>query len=84
MRDFFIQSFEMIVNVIVVVLAVGVVVGAIGTMFSDEGGFLQGLMVLIGGAVWVLFTGGIMYLGLGIYQNTRQTHEAIQRLADRP
>lgn len=77
MRDFFIKSFEIIVSVVVVLMAVAVVIGGLMTMFN--GGFLQGLGILIGGAVYVLFIGGAMYLGLGIYQNTKRTADALER-----
>ena len=77
MRDFFIKSFEVIVSVVVVLMAAAVVIGGLVTMFS--GGFLQGLGILIGGAVYVLFLGGLMFLGLGIYQNTKRAADALER-----
>lgn len=89
MRDFFIRSFEVIVGIIVVVMGLLVVVAAIATMSGagmgpgGVGGPLAGLIMLVVGAVYVLFVGGFMYLGLGIYQNTKRTAEATERLADR-
>lgn len=83
MRDFFIRSFEMIVSVVVVVAALVVFIGGLVTMFSHMGGFLQGLMVWVIGAIYVLFMGGAMFLGLGIYQNTKRTADATERLANR-
>jgi len=83
MRDFFIRSFEMIVSAIVILAAIGVFIGGLVVMFNAQGGFVQGLVVWIVGAVYVLFLGGAMYLGLGIYQNTKRTADAIDALARR-
>lgn len=79
MRDFFINGFEKLVGVIVIFMAIGVLIAAFGAMANPNGGVLIGLGVLIGGAVYVLFMGGAMYLGLGIYQNTKRTADALER-----
>ena len=79
MREFFINGFEKLVGVIVILTAIGVIVAAIGMMMHPQGGFIMGLMTLIGGAVYVLFMGGAMYLGLGIYQNTKRAADALER-----
>lgn len=79
MRDFFIESFEALVAVIIILMAVGVLIAGLGAMFSQ--GFLQGIAILIGGGLYVIMMGGILYLALGIYHNTRRTAEAIERLA---
>ena len=88
MRDFFIRSFEVIVNVVVVLLGLAVIAATLGTMFNSmpgqPGGLLPGLFVLVAGTVYVLFVGGLLFLGLGIYQNTRRTAEAVEKMADRP
>ena len=88
MRDFFINAFEKLVAVIVILMIIGVVIGAAAVSFGagmgpggQGGGILQGLFVLIFGAIYVVFIGGAMYLGLGIYQNTRRTAEALERMA---
>jgi len=87
MRDFFIGAFEKLVAVIVVLMIVGVVIAAAAVSFGGgmgpggQGGILQGLFVLIGGAIYVIFIGGAMYLGLGIYQNTRRTAELLEQMA---
>lgn len=76
MRDFFINSFEKLVGVIIVLMAVGVLLGAFGA--SQEGGVLAFVGVLLFGAVYVIFMGGLMYLGLGIYHNTQRTADALE------
>ncbi|WP_209424855.1 hypothetical protein [Pararhodobacter sp. SW119] len=87
MRDFFIRSFEVIVGLLVIVMSVGVLIAGLaamagaGQMMGGQGGFFAGLAILVVGALYVLFIGGAMYLGLGIYQNTRRTADALERLA---
>lgn len=83
MRDFFIDSFEKLVGVIVILLSIGVVLGAGATMLGGNpggpNGLLGGLIILIVGAIYIIFVGGIMYLGLGIYQNTKRMADAMER-----
>jgi len=81
MRDFFINSLEKLVTIIVAVLCVGVVIAAIATMFSDQGGFFAGIGVLIAGGIYAIMVGGLLFLALGIYDNTRRTAEAVEKLA---
>lgn len=91
MRDLFINSFEILVGVIVVLLGIAVVAGGAATAFGAAGmmgpdapsGPLMGLAILIGGAIYVIFVGGLMYLGLGIYQNTKRTAVAMEKMAAR-
>jgi hypothetical protein len=84
MRDFFINSFEKLVGVIVILLCIGVVVGALAALFGAGGpngpsGLLGALFILIGGAIYIIFVGGLMYLGLGIYQNTKRMADLLER-----
>lgn len=83
MREFFIRSMEQIINVFVALGAIGVVLGALITMFSATGGFLQGIGVLIFGGIYLVMMAGMIYLGLGIYDNTRRTAEATEAMARR-
>ena len=92
MRDFFINSLEVLVSVIVVVLALAVVVAAgvaafgTGTGTMAPGGMsgpLAGAAILVGGALYVIFVGGFLYMGIGIYQNTKRSAEALNKLASR-
>lgn len=84
MRDFFILWMERIVNVVIVLGAIGVFAGGIAVMFSPTGGVLPGILAWIMGTIYLLLVGGMVYLGLGIYNNTRRTAEAVERLAQRP
>ncbi|MFN0114604.1 MAG: hypothetical protein ACKVPY_08015 [Paracoccaceae bacterium] len=84
MRDFFINSLEKILNVLVVVafLALVVVAGIAATGGHGpmgEGGPLAGLLLLVLGAVYLVIVFGFMFLGLGIYQNTKRMADALER-----
>jgi len=87
MRDFFIRGFEAILSVILIIAAIGIVIGAGVAAFGGgtvEGapsgmqGPVAGLAILIVGFVGLMVYGGLLYLGLGIYHNTRRTAEALE------
>ncbi len=86
MRDFFINSLEILVGVFVVLLALGVLAFAAAAAFGggmgpgSPSGPLAGIGILIGGALYVIFVGGFMYMGIGIYQNTKRSAEALEKL----
>ena len=81
MRDFFIQSFEKLVSVIVVLMMIGSVLGAF--VAGAQEGFLAFVLVLIMGAIYTVLLGGGLYLGLGIYQNTKRSAELLERIASK-
>jgi hypothetical protein len=87
MRDFFVNSLEKLIGVIVVFLCIGVVGFAASVSFGSSSGVPTnpwiGLVVLIGGAMYVILVGGFLYMGVGIYQNTKRTADAIEKLAQR-
>ena len=95
MRDFFIRGLEMVINIIMALLVIGLValaaalaLGAVpvdnaamaNTPLATARGPIAGLAVLIGGGLYLIVMGGFAYLGLGIYQNTRRTADALERL----
>lgn len=80
MRDTLIGLFEKLVAALVVILLLGVIIGGIATMFSPAGGFFQGLLILVAGALYVILIGGSMYLFLGIHDNTKRTAAAVEAL----
>lgn len=92
MRDFFINGFEILLGVIIV-CAILAVVAASGMVAFGSGTVVQGmpmqasplvgLAILVGGLLYVVFVGGLMYLGLGIYQNTKKTVAALERMASK-
>ena len=77
MRDFFILALEKLIAVIVVLMMIAVVVFAFIAMSSPQGGAVQGLAILVGGALYVVLMGGMLYLFLGIYHNTKRTAELL-------
>ena len=85
MRDMFINLLEKLINIIVVIGAIGVVVAAAAMLFMPNnqfgpaGGVLGALLVLVVGAVYLILVAGFMYLGLGIYQNTKRTADLLER-----
>lgn len=81
MRKFFIGSFEVLITVLVVLMCIGVVISALVTMTSG-GGFLAGLGILLAGGFYVILTAGMMYMFLGIHENTKRTAEAIERMSN--
>jgi len=94
MRDFFIRAMELIVNVLMILLFVGLLLVSLAAMAGlgdfrmagmtfPGGTVVLGLAMLVFGGLYLLLIGGFLYLGLGIYQNTRRTAEALERLASR-
>ena len=86
MRDMFIKLLEQVINVIVVIAGIGIVIAAIAALFGAGGhmgmpnsGALMALGILIGGGLYLIVVAGFMYLGLGIYQNTKRTAELLEQ-----
>jgi hypothetical protein len=84
MGNFFISAFEKLVGVVVVLLLIAVLGGAVlAAMQPGGGGVLAALGVLVIGTLYVILIAGSLYLALGIYNNTKRTAEAIERLASK-
>jgi len=92
MRDFFINALERVIGVLVVLMSIGVVIAAGGAMIGGVttvdgtvvgGGIIPGLLVLLFGSLYVILMAGFMYLGPGIYQNTRRMAETMDRMAQK-
>lgn len=87
MKNFFIRALERIMAIVLVLGAIGVVLGSLAVMAMpaiEGGGILGGLLLLVGGLVYVLIIGGMVFLGIGIYDNTKRSAEALERMANRP
>ena len=94
MRDFFIRGLEIFVNIVMVILilcllgvSVALAVNAVpvesaiaGSPLARVNGPIAGLAVLIAGGISLIVFGGSIYLGLGIYRNTRRAAEALEQL----
>ena len=70
MRDFFIGWFEKLVAVIIVLMAIGVLIGAAGAI--SQQGILAGLAILVVGAVYVIFMGGALCSGIYPVPDTKR------------
>lgn len=89
MRHFFIKSLDMLIGLFVVLGALGVLVAAVaastgamaGPTGALSGGIGAALVVLVVGLLYIAFIAGFLYLGVGIYHNTRRTAEAVEAMA---
>lgn len=78
MRDFFVRWLERLVDVIVVLAAIGIIAAAVISMSHPAGGLHSLIMVLVGGFINLTLIAGFIYLQIGIYHNTRRTAEAVE------
>ncbi len=79
MRNFFITWSEKLVAVLMVLLILGVIAGAVAMSLSPEpGAMIAAVALLAFGGLYVIMIGGVLYLGFGIYHNTRRTAEALE------
>jgi uncharacterized membrane protein len=91
MRDFFIGVLDKLIGVFVVIALLAVILGSISGFtgagaqaYGMYGGSIgAGLAILVGGVLYVCFIAGFMYLGLGIYHNTRRTADATEKLLNK-
>ena len=84
MREFFIDWAEKLIAVFVILGGIGVVLGGLATMFSGvPGAFLQGLVILLGGGIYLIIMVGVMYIAFGIYRNTQETNRLLGELLKR-
>ncbi|MCE6951196.1 hypothetical protein LAZ40_07415 [Cereibacter sphaeroides] len=70
MRDFLISTYDKLVMTLVILIAVGAVIGAIGMM--SEAGVFAGLLFLLSGLLSAVIFGGSMFLLIGIYENSKR------------
>ena len=76
MRDFFINSLEKLIVVIVAIMIIGTIIAALVVMSTE--GLLLGIAVLIGGAINSIIFGGMMFLGFGVYDGVQRTANALE------
>lgn len=90
MRDFFIVALEYVIHVIVVLAILALFLAT--TMVALEvwqlriilpgsignTGPLMAILVFFVGALCIILVAGMLYLGFGIYQNTRRTADAVE------
>lgn len=79
----------MLIGLFVLIGFVGVLVGAFaastgglsGPTGAPFGGTAAAVLVLVFGLLYLSFIAGFMYLGVGIYDNTRRSAEALERIS---
>ncbi len=92
MVAFFVRSLELLMNVLIVLGVATVFVAACAAGFGgvplENGqtwiGPVLFFVVLLGGLICLTIFGGVVYLGLGIYKNTKRSAEALERLTAVP
>lgn len=83
MRDFFIGALDKLIGVVAVLLVLAVLAG---TVIVASGGGGQGqpsgigpaIFILVGGLIYTVFVVGFMYLGLGVYHNTKRMAASLE------
>lgn len=83
MRNFFVNSFERVIGIVVVLMALVVVVSAFAALAQPQGGVLAFLAILAGGFVYLVLMAGFVYLQIGIHANTKRTADAVEALLAR-
>ena len=84
MRDFFIQTAEKLIAVLIVLMLIAVFIGGMAAIVAPSqqgGGFLVALLIWVFGGLYVVILGGLLYLGFGIYRNTLKTVELLEKKA---
>ncbi|MGA0542059.1 hypothetical protein [Neotabrizicola sp. VNH66] len=81
MRHAIIRSFDVLVWLMAALLAIGGLVA--GGMAMGQGQGLAGLMIIVGGILYAIIFAGMLFLVVGIYENTKRTAEAVERMGGR-
>lgn len=80
MREFVIKSLDILIWVVGGLMAVG---GVLFGLFSLVQGQPAGLMFLIIGPLYAILFCGMFLLAVGVYNHTKRTAEALEKLASR-
>lgn len=79
MRQTIINSLETLVWALMALIMLFALFGGLTTMFTRS--FFMGLAFLVGGALYAIVLGGMIFIFIGIHDNTRRTAEAVERMA---
>jgi uncharacterized membrane protein len=92
MRHFFIKSLDLLIGLFVIL---GILAVLLAAMAAGTGGMtgLNGvpvgggggaaIVILVVGLLYIAFIAGFLYLGVGIYHNTKRTADAIEVLVSK-
>lgn len=80
MRDTVIKIFEVLIWVIGALYAIG---GTIAGVVALAQGEIVGVALIIGGLLGAVMVMALFFIAIGIYDNTRRTAEAVEKLSVR-
>jgi hypothetical protein len=80
MRDFVIKSLDVLIWIVGGLFAVG---GILGGLYAVLNGEIGGLAFIVLGPIYAIIFCGMFLLAIGVYNNTRRTAEALEKLASR-
>ncbi len=81
MRDFFINWAERLISVFVVLIGLVIIGSGLYAMSTGlPGSFLQGLLMIVLGLIYLVIMAGAMYVAFGIYRNTQETNRLLAEL----
>ena len=81
MRDFVIRSFDLLIWVLTGLMVLSATVFGFGLMMNIS--FFMGLAAIIGGILSAIIFAGSLFLLVGIYDNSKRSAAAMERLAAR-
>lgn len=79
MRHAIIRSFDVLVWLMAILIALGGLV--VGGMAMGQGMAGQGLAIMVGGVLYAIIFAGLLFMVVGIYENTKRTAELLERQA---
>ena len=83
MRDKIISALTFLIWVLGAILLSGGFFAGIAVMSDPSGGFFKGIFVMLIAVIYAILTLGFYFIASGIYENTRRTAAAVDKLANR-
>lgn len=81
MRQIVINSLDILAWVLGGILVLATVIAGFGIMAQK--GFLAGLLVIVGGVAYSILMLGMIFVAVGIHNNTKRTAAAVEELLKR-
>lgn len=84
MRQTIIGIFEKLVSIAFLIGTAIIVIGGVSSMFSHYGGdFWSGLVFILSGMIMLILSVGVVYVVLGIYENSKRTNELLEEIRNK-
>jgi len=77
MRHAIIRSFDVLVWLMAILMALGGLV--MGGMALGQGQAVAGLGIMVGGILYAIIFAGLLFMVVGIYENTKRTADILER-----